>query len=327
MAREKEKDDLANPFEKGVRSVPAEPEEGAGVEVKLSDPEDDDDDDDDASPSVAEPTRERGAAAAPERATARERRRDRYKELKQELERERTARTALEVRLAAPPPPPQQQGPGLDEQYSGAMDQIYSAKRDLAQQYAVAKSKGALDGPEGEKLEKLLWQQHQQLDTRAAEINQQYAHYRNPANNPQHQKQQAVANWLQMEHGDVLSHPMGKAVLQYTVAEEARLVNGGAPPNMETARRAIETAKVHFGLSKRPAPTATQRARYDGASSSAGVGGGAGGHAPSTIVLTPAQQQMAEARFPNVSKTEAFKRWANGPGRRMLENRAAARSR
>jgi hypothetical protein len=202
------------------------------------------------------------------------------------------------------------------------MDELYNEKQALSTQYEQLVSKGALT----DDLKKMLWQKQRELETRTVQLNTRYMQLRDPSNDPGYQQQnssrQAVVNWLQMEHGDVLQHPQASAVLMYAQAEEVRLVQNGAPRDRNTAQRAIEAAKLHFGLSKRPPPSAAQRARYDGASSSAAAGGGSpNGGVPSTLVLTKAQQQMAEARFPKLSPQEAYKRWANGPGRRMLENR------
>lgn len=319
MAARKE---LANPFEKEKETPDAEPsDEGEGrVEVSLAESdEDDEDESDDAS------------AAPTPRETARQRRTNRYKEMKEarfaaeqrvrelELERERERAT-----YAAQSRAPQQPSESLDARYSKAMDDIYSEKQALSTQYEQLVAKGALT----DDLKKMLWSKHRDLETKTVQLNAEYMRLRDPSNHPEHQAQsadrQAVVNWLKMEHGDILQHQMGPAILQYAAAEEARLIANGAPRDINTSKRSIEAAKLHFGLSRRPPPSPAQRARYNGASTSAGVGGGApnGNGAPS-IVLNKAQQQMAEARFPDLKPAEAYKRWAHGPGRKMLENRAA----
>jgi hypothetical protein len=314
--------DLSNPFGKGEGEGAAAPEpseEGERVEVALEPDEDEDDDE----PAAA------GAAPAPQRESARDRRRNRYKEQKEgreraerELEETRTRLRDLEARVMAPQPAPQAPAEPLDAQYAKALDEIYAERQALAKLYNHFVSKGAFD----ESTEKLLWGKQRELDTRTARLNADYARLSDPSRQPgasgPTEAQRATQTWLQLEHSDVPAHPSGRAIMMYAAAEEARLVQNGAPGDLNTARRAMDAAKLHFGLTRRPAPSPERRARYNGAGSAGGTGGGApNGNGGGTIVLTKAQQEMAEARFPNLPKEQAFKQWARGPGRKMLENR------
>lgn len=320
MARVSE--NLKNPFEKEKPEPKPDvkPVEGSeDVEVKLRSADDDDDesDDDDGDSSTADDE---------PRPTARQRRVNKYKEEKEgraaaerraaELERERDE---WRMRASAPAPGSQK---SLDEQYKEALKEIYDEKKKLATAYEEASAKGPLN----EYQKDMFWRRHQELEVQSGQITSRYAQIQSQGYQQQTQagpQQQALMTWLQLEHSDVLQHPQGRAVLMAAQAEEARLVSGGAPKDMETAKKAMNAAKLQFGLLKRPAPTETQRQRYSGGHSGAGSSGASPGGNNGTMTLNKRQQEMAEARYPDLPPAKAHSKWAHGPGQKMLQNKRA----
>ena len=312
---------LQNPFEKGEETEDrevGEADESGGVVVPLHGEGDEDDEDDE------------GSAAAPERTeTSRERRRNRYKEQKEGRERAERERDEARARVAAyeaqqvQAPRQGPQGPSLDEAYKTEVDKIYAERQALSADYEHLVSKGALtDG-----LKKSLWDKQRELNTREARVNARYAQLSDPANHPGAQagneERNTTAQWLRMNHSDVVAHPNAQAILLFAQAEEIRLVSNGAPKDFATSEKAIAAAKLHFGLTKRPAASPALRRSYSGGATSVGAGGAPNGGGATSMTLTKVHQELAEARFPELKPEDAHKKWANGIGRKVLAARAA----
>jgi hypothetical protein len=69
----------------------------------------------------------------------------------------------------------------------------------------------------------------------------------------------------------------------------------------------------------RPPPTETERRRYDGGPRSRGADTGNTEAAVTEITMSKPLRKMATAAFPHLKEEDAFKKWAQGPGKRFVE--------
>jgi hypothetical protein len=118
---------------------------------------------------------------------------------------------------------------------------------------------------------------------------------------------------IRARNADVYAKP---AAVLYAEGEFRKLRAMGKPDSQETLDMAMGAARRAFGMTKEPAPTESQRARFAGPprgqTSASGNGGG-------TIRMTPELRRMANAKYSHIKDEEKrYKMWANKEGRALL---------
>lgn len=136
-----------------------------------------------------------------------------------------------------------------------------------------------------------------------------------------HDPQEAVTALLRADNPDVFGHANA---LAYANAEFMRLRAIGRPDNRATFNAAMNAARVQFKL--RPAteaPSERQKAALSGAPRGRGAGGG--GDAGGEIVMTPGFRAIARAKFPGLPEKEAYSKWAQTVGPKLLKRIAESK--
>lgn len=124
----------------------------------------------------------------------------------------------------------------------------------------------------------------------------------------------AAQEQIKIRYPDILANPRATAYMDLTFQRMTKAE--GRENNWDTGDLAAAETRRAFRMGTRPAPDAATKARYSG------VGGGANGHAngDGSIDMIPKFKRMAEALFPDDKPSVAYKKWAQGPGKRMLAN-------
>lgn len=116
-------------------------------------------------------------------------------------------------------------------------------------------------------------------------------------------------------YADVHSNPNA---LRYAKARFEMLAARGEPQSPQLVERAMNDARVTFGLGgQRSAPTDAERSKYTGASASASTRG-----TSPRVKLGKAEQSMAMAMYGDKvggDEKKAYAMWAKGPGAKALK--------
>lgn len=170
---------------------------------------------------------------------------------------------------------------------------------------------GHLDAEEIKKLEGAA----RKLDQRKHELSAakvMRAHERANPRQPQVDPQVAA---MQMNYPDVYASRQAITWAQgYAIQKAAR---EGRDVDIEMVKESFEQARRQFAT--RPsAPSDAAKAKYAGAGRGAGSAGGGGGGERIVKMGTP-EKKMAQALYPDLKSEDAWKKWAKGPGKRLLE--------
>jgi hypothetical protein len=129
-------------------------------------------------------------------------------------------------------------------------------------------------------------------------------------------RSQVIQERLLHEHGDVM---LDEQKRQYCTGVWTMLRAKGKPDDWNTINEAAETTRKAYGLptrAPRPAPSDGYKRKLMGM----GRGGASSGEEPRTVTMTGLHKQMANAAFKHIKDpNERYKRWAAGPGARLLD--------
>jgi len=253
-----------------------------------------------------------------------ERRRNRYRELQEERssavkraeEAERREREAREMllqvsRQSMPQAAPRPEEPDpLDKE----LDQTFAEQRLLYQQHnsrTTAPSQEEFEAfdRKARELQKKILVLGGRIALRETGVK---------AQNPQEVRDQVVREQMMQHHGDVLGQ---QNTQMYCDGVWRQLRAKGKPDDWSTLEEAAEMTRKAFGMpsrSRRPQPSESYKAKLSG--SSRGSGATSQDSGPRVVTLTKEHKAMANAMYKHIpSESERYKRWAAGPGKRLLD--------
>lgn len=134
---------------------------------------------------------------------------------------------------------------------------------------------------------------------------------------PARRQEQAQQIWVQ-KYPDVYQNP--RAIAYATAKFNMRTQGLGEAATNDMVDEIMSETMAQFKLGKKPAPSASDRARMSGIGSSGGGGGGSGSGG---IVMTEDMKRMAEAAYSDLPQAEAHKKWAARTGKRLREKKIA----
>lgn len=190
--------------------------------------------------------------------------------------------------------------------------------------------------PYEEQLDKVYARQSEAYNSAQAEIKsgtftpERQKHYEQIAREVESEKTRIHANRVLAQSAGALRESQARLVweqkypevysnqkaFEYAKATWARRLALGESQSNALADEVMSETMNAFKLGSKPAPTASDRARLSGLPAA-----GSGGGKPSGIVMTPELKKMAEAAHPDMPQAEAWKQWANGPGKRLREKK------
>lgn len=132
--------------------------------------------------------------------------------------------------------------------------------------------------------------------------------------------EQAQQVWVQ-KYPDVYNNPAAFEYAQGTwQRRKAQAAARGETLSNDAVDEVMLETMNEFKLGKRPAPSASDRAKLAGIPSS---GGGGGGKAPTGINFdsNPALKRMALAAHSDLPEAEALKKWTNSTGKRLRDKK------
>lgn len=311
MARKPFKDPIDDEAdaEEGTKRSIREFEERVASEDPVEVPVEEEDDDPDA--ELDEPTDRKGkrAARGQNYRTVREQRaaaEARAQALQEQLDR-------LSAQQAAMSQPQGQQSsqanPQLDQKQQ-ELSRVVTDQERLFSDYQAAVNRYRADKkamPESEY--ETFKKRAEELDEKKIDLRFEIREIKQA---PQRQ-QQEIIRLYQSKAPDVFSNQRAYDYAS-TVYRSKLLANPQANAD-ETFDQAIEEARTVI-LGKRPAPGAASKQRATGMSR--GVSNG-NGNQPARIQMTPGQRAMARSAYPKLSEKEAYQKWANVNGRKLLE--------
>jgi hypothetical protein len=230
-----------------------------------------------------------------ERARQAERERDEY----------RSRITQLEQRAPQQGNPQQAQA----NRHEVALHQVYNEIERLHQEYNVASSRSGFSDADRKPYEE-----------RARRLDMQKHAIIADARQPQLDVQQLVRHvqWkaFESEHSDVFGN---EQVKNWAWAEYNKRKAEGHAETRELALETLDKARVRFGMQPRSGrgsiPDQATRQRLSGVRSSAGGGGGGG---DPIVKMGRHERRLAVTLYPDMPEKEAWQKWANGPGKRLL---------
>ncbi len=278
--------------------------------IDVDEPEEDELDADDEPP---EPTGEHVSRA--------DKKRNRYAEMRQELDDERRRRREVEEaahqqRLQSL----QQQQPQSDP-LDVHLDRLQKEEIRFNKEYQARRQQGLSETEEQEYIERA-----QQIRNAIQQTNARIAQREQPTPQQisQHSAVQSRRQAFAAKHPDVFGHHDRVQVDGQNVSRAAywanqrfqQLVTEGHPDNEATAEIAVQEARQRF-LGKKTAsdPTAA-RERF------AGPPKGSNGQTENgrlRVVMHPHRKKLAEARYPDLPPEQAWQKWANSAGKRIVE--------
>jgi hypothetical protein len=281
-------------------------------------------------PDVNDEDSEQPGESEEKKAERRERRRERGKlreaaeeaqrqlaETQRQLDAERTARIATETTAnnLAQWQRWQQQQPQKDPWEQAIENEVTNRRNSLRAEHAELIRTEKYTPAEQQR----MLAEWQKTETRLQEIvtgKQLYIRDMQARQNAPAQAEAAATAAAQAQIGarypDIVQNE--RAALWMTHRHMQMVQAEGKPNTWETADLAAAETRRAFKMGQRPAPDAVTKARYSG------VGGGANGHAngDGSIEMTPKFKRMAEALHPDDKPSVAWKKWAQGPGKKML---------
>lgn len=123
--------------------------------------------------------------------------------------------------------------------------------------------------------------------------------------------EQAQQVWVQ-KYPEVYKNPRA---YQYAEATFRRRQSLGEEVSNELVEDVMNETITQFKLGKRPAPSASERAKHSGIPSTGGGSGGAGSNGP--IPMTPQLRRMAIAAYSDLPEAEAVKKWVDREGKKL----------
>lgn len=124
----------------------------------------------------------------------------------------------------------------------------------------------------------------------------------------------------QQKYGDIYAHERSREALIYAegVYKQSLVRNAGRKTPEQLMDEAMDAARRDvLRTVKRPAPSESTRRRYAGEPS--GPAAGAGDRDVVSVPMTKEYRRMATALYPGMPENEAYKRWAKGPGKRIIQ--------
>lgn len=241
-----------------------------------------------------------------------ERRANRVREFEQRAERAERERDEIrrQYELSRQQAPsavqiqPQQQNP-----YVGRLRNIWERQQQLHKEFEIVASQPGFNEEKRQQYELRAQQLDLEKMSTVAEMNR--------PNVDINQIARTVAwNQFTSEHHDVFNDPK---LTQWAWGEYYRRIAEGQADTRALAEDVLDAARVRFGLQSRrgrgSAPDTATRQRLSGVSSrSAGPAGGGG-----TISMNAHQRKMARDLYSSLPEKEAYQKWANGPGKRLLD--------
>jgi hypothetical protein len=155
-------------------------------------------------------------------------------------------------------------------------------------------------------------QKHYEKIAREVESEKTRVHTERTIDATRHQSraEQAQQVWVQ-KYPEVYRDPNAFRYAQATWNQ--RIALGEAQTN-ELADDVLNQTMTQFKLGKRPAPSASDRARMSGLPSAGGSGGGT---RPAGIAMDPVLRRMAIAAHSDLPEEEAVKKWTNTTGKKL----------
>ena len=261
-------------------------------------------------------------AASPEEKTRWQKRRERVngivqeaKQTKAELEKERQEKAELKERLArlegyaAAQAAQQQQRPSNDvDPYQKKLDTIDQKRREHWTAYQAEVQAGKMDGDRTKYYERIS----REIDEEKTEVFAERAVARRI---PQQQQDQQRQFWVN-QYPEVYRNDKA---FQYAQARWKMREAQGENIGEDQVHEILQEARVQFKLGPKKAPSASERDRFSGVPSSGSGGSGASGDG---IAMTKDFKRMATALYPDLPEQDAFKKWANGPGKKLKAAKA-----
>jgi hypothetical protein len=264
------------------------------------------------------------ATPEPERATRLERRRNRYREQQEsraaaERERDDAKREASQTRemllnlqrqLMSQQQPQQAQQPKsdpLDDELAGAFREQDMLYREYNQRQA------SLSAAEHEEFARKVRDLQKKIVITGGRIA-----LRDQGGGVDMRQIEAMmtAKRMREDHGDVISDENRR---MYMDGVWRQLRASGRPDDWDTLNDAAEQTRKRFGLPSKSkhAPSEGYKRKLSGVSRGAGAGGSS---EPRVVTMTKEFRQMADASYRHIKDpAERYKRWATGPGRKLLE--------
>ena len=279
------------------------------------DPNDDDAEQEGDTEEKKAERRERRKERGTLRAAAEEERR-RREDLERQLTEERAARAATEqtARMVAEYARSQAQ-PQVDPWQQAIENEVQPKRQALMAEHRQLAESGKYT-PEEQKRLALEWNK---LDQRQQEIITHKALYYRDLQAQQTVPQQeerariiAANEQIKIRYPDILQNPQAAEYMNLTFMRMTRAE--GKPNTWDTGDLAAAETRRAFKMGNRPAPDAATKARYSG------VGGGANGHTngDGKIEMTGRFKKLAESLYPDMPPAKAHKKWAEGPGKKIL---------
>ena len=275
------------------------------------------DDDEREEPQVSEPKEPEGEVEVAIQTTPRkERRANRVKEFEERASRAERERDELRQELQRSRQQPQYQPPQGNPQVAQqnriqlAMNNVYEEIDRLHKEYEVAASRPGFSEADRRPYE----ERSRRLDMQKLAI---IAEARAPQMDVNQLVKQVQWRAFESEHHDVFGNDQIKS---WAWAAYNQKVAEGHPETRELALETLDKARVRFGLRPRngrgSAPDQATRQRLSGVSSRS-AGGDPGGDP--IVKMTKHDRRMAQELYPQLSEKEAWQKWANGPGKRLVE--------
>lgn len=138
-----------------------------------------------------------------------------------------------------------------------------------------------------------------------------------------HNPHEAVAQQFAMKHPEVMGNASYRQIVQ---GNYQKLRLQGRPDSADTVEEAIDMVKRDFKLGKyagggNGGHQRVDRSKYVGMPRGVPGSGSGDGGSVKKVVMTKEFKKMAESANPGLKPEKAWERWANGPGRRLLEKR------
>lgn len=225
---------------------------------------------------------------------------------KEELHQLRTQLSRLEGFVAANQAAQQQLRPSGDP-YKARLDAIESRRKDAWKAAQAEIKAGSMDDSRTAYYESVS----REIEEEKAQVMVERELARRE---PVQQQSNARQRWVN-QYPEVYANP--DAFKWASARSQMRVAEGDALTE-EVAHEILNEAKIRFKLGAKKPPSASERDKFSGVSSS---GGSANDNGASGIRMTPEYKRMATALYSDVPEAEAIKKWVNGPGKKLREKK------
>lgn len=256
---------------------------------------------------------------ASQRESRQQRKQNRYREMQEERDAAKREREQLSTRLAQMeqmlhaqrqpqgPPPPDKPSP-LAEQRA----RLYQEQEMLYRDFSARQAQ--MSPEEVNAFNKRARELQSEMMETSAQIAVEKQGIR-PVNE-QEVRNQILREQLMREHGDVLSDPR---MQEFCQGAWLQLRAKGRADDWSTIAEAAEATRRAFGRQTKTqkAPSESYKRKLTGMARGSGSGDGG---APTVVSMNGHQKSMADAAYKHIKDpAERYKRWAAGPGRRLLD--------